>query len=90
MGRLMLVNEQDLIAAIALATFSQPRKPFLARQCTVCPKGASLAASLWGNCAPSPEHFAGPLSHVLYYWISPKSLFILINAVNVVARSDMI
>lgn len=39
---------------------------------------------------PPQSPSSGPLSHVLYYWISPKSPFILINAVSVVARSDMI
>lgn len=54
-GRLMLVNEQDLIAGIALATFSQFRNPFLARQCKVCTKGVSAAQSPLWNCIPSPE-----------------------------------
>lgn len=53
----MLVNEQNLIAAIVLAMFSQFRNPFLARQCKLCTKGVSAAESLLWNHTPSPEHF---------------------------------
>lgn len=89
MGRLIGVNEKDLIVGIGLATFTQFRNLFLVRQSKVCTKG--VCSSLHCEIALLPQSpFAGPLSHVLYYWISQKSPFILINAVNVVARSDMI
>lgn len=51
------VNEHELVSGTVVATFSQFRNPFLARQCKVCTKGGSAAeAPLW-NCTPSPEHF---------------------------------